>query len=221
MGIEINKLSDSTYIQKELSEINKLNSETVDETANEDKTQASSKQNNNGDKDNNLDTYSKSTVVSNSIEQQIKEQEAKIKEINENLAVLRENYSETSDAEDTARAARYQKERERYRKEVSENSLKRLFASWTKKYKANETDKSILKEYNSASSDYETASDERKSADIAYDLADTEAYEAISAHNSASAQFISGLWGKRDAYWDLAKMQRRLAIAKLNENLDR
>ena len=165
--------------------------------------------------------YKRSSVVSNSIEKQIKEQEAKIKEINENLAVLRENYSETSDAEDAARTERYLKERERYRKEVSENSLKRLFASWTKKYRANESDKSILKEYNASSADYETAAEERKSADIAYDLADTEAYDAIMAHNSASNQFISGLWGKRDAYWDLAKMQRRLAIAKLSESMDR
>lgn len=219
MGLEINKLSDSTYIAKELSEINRLNSETVDETSNEEKAQNTSIQNKKEDKDEHLDVYKKSSVVSNSIEKQIKEQEAKIKEINENLAVLRENYSETSDAEDAARTERYLKERERYRKEVAENSLKRIFANWTKKYRANESDKSILKEYNASSADYETAAEERKSADIAYDLADTEAYDAIMAHNSASNQFISGLWGKRDAYWDLAKMQQRLAFAKLNENL--
>ncbi|MCM1265598.1 MAG: hypothetical protein NC200_05300 [Candidatus Gastranaerophilales bacterium] len=217
MGLEINKLSDSTYIQKELTEINKLNTESAKNVEEDNQTSKQEKT----DKDEHLDTYRKSSVVSNSIEKQIKEQEAKIKEINENLAVLRENYNETSEAEDVARSVRYQKERERYRKEVSENSLKRLFANWTRKYKANETDKSILKEYNSASSDYETAAEERRSADIAYDLADTEAFDAIAAHNSASAQFISGLWGKRDAYWDLAKMQRRLSIAKIQESMDR
>ena len=45
MGLEINKLSDSTYIAKELSEINRLNSETVDETSNEEKAQNTSIQN--------------------------------------------------------------------------------------------------------------------------------------------------------------------------------
>jgi hypothetical protein len=220
MGIEINKLSNSSYVQKELTEINKLNSTSVEKDEEENSEKTTDKKT--GDKKTeNLDTYKKSSTVSNSIEQQIKEQEAKIKEINENLAVLRESYNETGEAEDAARSERYLKERERYQKELSENSLKRIFASWTKKYKANESDTSILKNYNATNTKYETAIDERKSADEAYDLADTEAYEAIQAHNSSSAQFISGLWGKRDAYWDLAKMQRRLAVAKLKESMDR
>ena len=114
---------------------------------------------------------------------------------------------------------RYQKERDLYRKEVAENSLKRIFANWTKKFNADKTDKSIQKQYNSSNLKYKNADIERIAADKEYDIADADAYDAIQEHNASSAQLLSGLWGKRDAYWDLAKMQQRLAFAKLNENL--
>lgn len=224
MGLEIDKISGSTTSQKELIEIMRLNAEKVakeEEIKKQEEARKKELQAKKKDLDEHLDVYRKSNTVSNSIEQQIKEQEAKIKEINKNLDLLRETYKETEAIEDEARSIRYKKERELYRKEVSENSLKRLFASWAKKYQANENDKSILKEYNSADAKYSSAVEERMSADVAYDMADADAFEAIMAHNSASAQFISGLWGKRDAYWDLARMQRRLGIAKLQESLDR
>lgn len=224
MGLEIDKISGSVYSQKELIEIHRLNAEKIakeEEIRKQEELKKKELEAKKNDKDEHLDVYRKSSSVSNSIEQQIKEQEAKIKEINKNLDMLRETYKETAAAEDEARSLRYKKERELYRREVSENSLKRLFASWAKKYQANENDKSILEEYNSANSKYSSAIDDRKSADIAYDMADADAFEAIMAHNSASAQFISGLWGKRDAYWDLARMQRRLGVAKLQESLDR
>ncbi|MCD8377939.1 MAG: hypothetical protein LUB59_04030 [Candidatus Gastranaerophilales bacterium] len=236
MGIDIDKLSQNTYVPYELTEISRLNSKKVSaeeaeeayatsaaarQTMSAEPTSAAAKKTDKNKQSNgeeNIDTYKKNNVVSNSIEQQIQEQEAKIKEINKNLAVLRENYSETGDAEDDARSIRYQKSRDLHTKELSENSLKRIFASWTKKYSANENDESILKEYNLSSSNFDDATVERILADKAYDVADADAIDAISAHNSSSSQLISGLWGKRDAYWDLAKMQRRLAFAKLKEN---
>lgn len=223
MSIDVNKLSLSTNIPKELTEINRLNSEPIKEEETEENTdevaKKQEKKSDSKDYEKNMDTYKKSTVVSNSIEQQIQEQKAKIDEINKNLAVLRENYSETGDAEDDARSLRYQKERDLYRKEVAENSLKRIFANWTKKFNADKTDKSIQKQYNSSNLKYKNADIERIAADKEYDIADADAYDAIQEHNASSAQLLSGLWGKRDAYWDLAKMQQRLAFAKLNENL--
>ena len=224
MGLEIDKVFGSGTSQKELIEIMRLNAEKVakeEEIKKQEEARKKELQAKKNNGDDNFDVYRKSNAVANSIEQQIKEQEAKIKEINKNLDLLREEYKETKALEDEARSIRYKKERELYRKEVSENSLKRLFASWAKKYQANENDKSILKEYNSANSDYSSAVEERAAADVAYDMADTEAFDAIAAHNAASTQFITGLWGKRDAYWDLARMQRRLGIAKLQESLDR
>jgi len=223
MSIDIDKLSLNTYVPKELTEINRLNSQSVkaeEEPEEDDKTvKNQDKKADNKNEEKNIDTYRKSNVVSNSIEEQIKEQEAKIKEINKNLEVLRDNYSETGDAEDDARSLRYEKERDLYRKEVTENSLKRILASWTKKFNADKTDESIKKQYDASDLKYENADIERIAADEAYDIADTDAYDAIQAHNSSSSQYLSGLWGKRDAYWDLASMQRRLAIAKLKENL--
>ena len=202
MSIDVNKLSLSTNVPKELTEINRLNSEPIKEEETEENTdevaKKQEKKSDSKDYEKNMDTYKKSTVVSNSIEQQIQEQKAKI---------------------DEARSLRYQKERDLYRKEVAENSLKRIFANWTKKFNADKTDKSIQKQYNSSNLKYKNADIERIAADKEYDIADADAYDAIQEHNASSAQLLSGLWGKRDAYWDLAKMQQRLAFAKLNENL--
>ncbi len=215
MGIEIDKYNGKN-VPQELVDIYRLRSEISEgvRKTNEEKTEKAKSEAN---PEAHLDTYKKN-VVSNSIEQQIKEQEAKIKEINDNLNVLREEYYDTRDKEDAARAERSIKARELYQKEISESSLKRMFTNWRKKYLNNKTDKSIEKEYNLSNLDYDTAMEERILADKDYDISDTEAYAAINAHNHADAQFLGGLWSKQDAYWDLAKMQQRLAVAKFMES---
>ena len=159
----------------------------------------------------------KKKLVSDTIEQQIKEQKAKIDEISKNLEVLRAEYTDAAEKEDEARAERRIKARELYKKEVSEGSLKRLFNSWRSKYLANQSDKKIESQYNTYNLDYDTAVQERMDADKDYDLSDVDAYAAIMASNSADAAFLGGLWNKRDAYWDLAKMQQNLGFAKAVE----
>lgn len=214
MGIDIDKLSMSSYVPKELSEINKLSSKSV-ETESEAENVSIKNQD-----ENNTDTYKKSSPVTDSIERQIKEQEAKIKEISDNLAVLLENYNETAASEDDARTLRYQKSRDLHGKELTENSLKSVYEDWTAQYNADKTDSSIKKEYALSNMEYEDANLERIEADKAYDIADTDAYEKIQAHNVSSSQYLMGLSGKRNAYYDLASLQRSLGIAKIKESLD-
>ena len=214
MGLEIDKYN-GRNVPQELVEIYKLKQDIKDDVqkTNKKKLDESKEQKEKVL----LDTYKRS-LVSDSIEQQIKEQEAKIKEINENLEGLRDEYYETLEKEHDARYERLLKERELYQKEVSEGSLKRIFLNWRKKYIQNQKDKEIADEYRIHHADYDTASEERIDADKAYDIADTDAYSAISAHNSADTAFLGGLWSKQDAYWDLAKMKQRYAFAKMRES---
>ena len=131
---------------------------------------------------------------------------------------MREDYYKTLEEEHDKRYERNLKERELYQKEVSENSLKRMFLSWRKKYINNQKDKEIADEYRVHHADYDSAMEERMLADKDYDMADADAYKAISAHNSADTAFLGGLWNKEDAYWDLIKMKQRYAFAKMREH---
>ena len=215
MGIEINKY-DGRNTPQELIDIYRLKSEINEEVRKTAESKASKKDEGN-DSENRIDTYKKQ-LVSNTIEQQIKEQQAKIDEISKNLEVLRAEYTEAAEKEDEARTERMIKARELHKKELSESSLRRIFNNWRLKHLANKTDKTIESEYSTSNADYDSAMEERILADRDYDLSDTEAYSAIMASNSADAAFLGGLWNKRDAYWDLAKMQQRLSFAKAMES---
>ena len=215
MGLEIDKINGGQSA-KELAELQRLNNEKskareVKETKKADKQEGP---------DAHLDTYNKHKV-SDSIEAQIKQQEAKIKEMSEKLDGLREEYSKTSQAERIARLEKWGKETEKYQKELSKRSLFRIFSEWRAKYLRKKEDEAIKRFYNTSYFKYETALDEHKLAEKEYDIADMAAYEAIRAHNIADAHYLGGLWVQQDAYWDLAHMQRRLAIAKLREKMFR
>ncbi|GEM_PF-6224161 len=216
MGVEIDKYN-STNNAQELAEIYRLqqegnkNTDKVNNQKVEEKPDTTKKQKAN------LDTYVKSSAVSDSIEQQIKEQKEKIAEISKNLEGLQDDYYNTLETENSARADRAKKERDLYQKEVSERSLKRIFQNWQRKHTMEPTDKEVLGEFQTHRTDYNTASDEERAAQKAYNLSDTAAYSAISDHNSADSAYLSGLWSKEDAYWDLAKMQQRYAFAKMKE----
>lgn len=215
MGLEIDKYN-GRNIPQEMIDVYKIKNEMNEEVrkAAEKKTAKADEKKN---QDVKVDSYNKN-LVSNTIEQQIKEQEAKIKEINENLEGLRKEYYETGDAEDAARTERYLKSRELYQKEISERSLKRLFNSWRMKYLKDKTDEAVEREYNLSNLDYDSAIEERILADKNYNISDSEAFSAIMKHNKADAAFLGGLWRKQDAYWDLAKMHQRLGIAKMQES---
>ncbi len=215
MGMEIEKIG-SGYTPKELQEIQRLSAEKTKNQEVKENAKAEKKEN----PEAHLDTYKKN-AVSDSIEKQIAEQKAKIEEMNKNLEGLREEYKATAQAEKEARIERYAKERERYHKELSKRSLFRIFADWKERYLRRKEDQAIRRFYGTSYFKYETALDEHRMAEKAYDLADLAAFDAIHAHNVADAHYLSGLWLQQDAYWDLAHMQRRLAIAKLRERMFR
>ncbi len=212
MGMEIDKISNG-QTPKELLEIQRLNAEKLKTKEVKEDKKAEQKKGNNEVK---LDTYNKH-AVSDSIEKQIAEQKAKIEEMSKNLEGLREEYAQTAKAEKEARTERYLKERERYQKEVQKRSLFRIFADWRERYLRRKEDEAIKRFYGTSYFKYETALDDHKMAEKAYDLADIAAYEAIHAHNIADAHYLSGLWVQQDAYWDLARMHRRLMVAKIRE----
>lgn len=215
MGLEINKYN-GVNSQNELIELYKLNSDEKEKMKKINQQKAVNKTDENINKST-FDTYKKN-VVSDSIEKQIQEQKAKIKEISENLDGLREEYYKTAEEENKARLERQTKARELYQKEVSESGLKRMYENWRKKYLADKTDKTIEKKYNGYHTDYDTAIEERILADKDYDIADADAFAAISEHTSADTAFLGGLWKKEDAYFDLARLQQRYSYAKLREN---
>ena len=213
MGMEIDKISNG-QTPKELLEIQRLNAEKLKtKDVKEDKKAEQKK----GGEEVKLDTYNKH-AVSDSIEKQIAEQKAKIEEMSKNLEGLREDYNKTAKAEKEARTERYLKERERYYKEVKKRSLFRIFEDWRERYLRRKEDEAIKRFYGTSYFKYETALDDQKMAEKAYDLADIAAFEAIHAHNLADAHYLGGLWVQRDAYWDLASMHRRLMVAKIRES---
>ena len=225
MGIEIDKVSGNNVAQ-DLAAINKTSAEVKKTEAQKkaEQTEAIKKAKEENEKKKNevlLDTYKRSNVVSNSIEQQIKEQEAKIAEISKNLEGIRENYYATDKAEDSARAERRLKEEELFAKEKSERSLKRLFYEWRMKHIQKKDDKEIEQTYNTYYDDYDTAKMAKRMAEKDYDIADADAFAAIRAHNRADVDFTAGLWKQSDAYWDLAAMHRRLMLARHIENMKR
>ncbi|MCR5266225.1 MAG: hypothetical protein K6E29_06490 [Cyanobacteria bacterium RUI128] len=218
MGIEIDKVSGNNTAQ-DLLAITRLNAdvkrtENTQKTEQEDAINKASKQD---DKKAHLDTYKKSTVT-NSIEQQIKEQQAKIDEISKNLEGLKEAYTTTDKAKDTAIAARYKAGTELHQKEVSENGLKRLFYEWRMKHLRQKEDEMIDRTFKTYYSQYDDAMGVRKHASKFYDIAEAEAFAAIRAHTFADIDYMTALWSKQDAYWQLAKMQMRLIWARHVEN---
>ena len=213
MGIEIDKINSSRSAQ-ELAEMQRLNNEKTKTKEVKENQKPEKKES----PEAHLDTYNKNKV-SNSIEAQIKEQEAKIKEMSEKLDGLREEYTKTAKDEQIARMERWAKERERYQKDLQKRSLFRIFSDWKRRYLERKEDEAIRRFYGTSYFKYETALDDKKIADREYDLADMVALEAIRAHNAADAHYLGGLWVQQDAYWDLAHMQRRLAIAKLREKM--
>lgn len=215
MGLEINKY-DGRNTPQELIDLYKVKSE-INEGVRKTAQAKSEKEEDSVDPDKNLDTYKKN-LVSNTIEQQIKEQQAKIDRISKDLEVLKAEYIEAEEKEEAARIERRIKARELYQKEVSEGSLKRIFENWRRKYMADKTNEELEGEYNTSNLDYDSAMEARIKADKDYDLSDTEAYSAIMASNRADIDFLGGLWNKRDAYWDLAKMQQRLGLARAMES---
>ena len=217
MGIEIDKVSGNNVAQ-DLAAVNRLSAEIkkTEATKKSEQTDAINKEKE--DKEPRLDTYQKNRV-SNSIEQQIKEQKAKIEELNKNLEGIKENYIETSKKEDLARTERFKKERDLYQKEVSERGLKRLFYEWRMKHIQKKDDEEIKQTYNTYYNDYDEATAAKKLAERDYDMADAEAFAAIRAHTKADIDYIGNLWTQQDAYWDLAHMQRRLMLAKHIERM--
>jgi len=215
MGLEIDKYN-GINSQQELIQFCKLNSDEKEKIKKINRQKAVDKTNDNINKST-FDLYKKH-VVSDSIEQQIKEQQAKIKEINENLDGLREEYYKTSKKEEEAIFEKQLKARELYQKEISESGLKRMYENWRKKYMADRDDEKVKDKYNHYHIDYDDAVAERKLADKDYDIADADAFAAIAEHNSADTDFLVGLWRMQDAYWDLAKMQQRYSFAKLRES---
>ncbi len=220
MGIEIDKVSGNNIAQ-DLAAINKINAEIkkTEATKKNEQTDAikNAKEQKKEDLEAHLDTYNKHKV-SNSIEQQIKEQKAKIEELSKNLEGIRDEYNKTGKARDEARASRYKSERDLFKKEVSERGLKRLFYEWRMKHLQKKDDEEIRQTFNTYHEDYDTAAIERKLAEKDYDIADAEAFAAIRAHTNADIDYLTGLWSKQDAYWDLAKMQQRLMLAKHMED---
>lgn len=214
MGMEVNKINGSLS-SAELTRINQLQAE----DKNEQKIDYNKniKKEDLKEENNKIDSYSKHPVT-DSIEKQIKEQKAKIEELQKNLDGLRDEYNTTRKAEHEARKERYAKEIEQHQKRVSENILKRLFFGWKLKFLKNKEDAAIKRFYKTSYFDYEMAGDETKNAEKAYDIADIAAYDAIHAHNIADAHYLSGLWIQQDAYWDLASLYRRKMIAMSLEN---
>ncbi len=215
MGIEIDKYNGRNTPQ-ELVDIYRINSEikkSVQKTNSAQKSQPKEEEN----PEAHLDTYKKH-AVSNSIEKQIKEQEAKIKELNENLEGLKETYNSAWDDKRSAILEKNAKARELYKKEISESSIKRMFSNWRKKYLANKDDAATEKEYNMSNLSYADAIEASRLAGLDYDTADDEAVKAMKAYSSADIDYTVGLWNKRDAYWDLAKMYQNLGFAKMRED---
>ena len=214
MGIKIEKIGTSS---SELAEMQRINSENLKtKEAKEPAKPENAEAKKEGEVK--LDAYNKHTV-SDSIEKQINEQKAKIEELQKNLEGLREDYNVTSKALDEARKERYVKELSRHQKEVSEHSLMRLFHDWKAKFLRDREDQAIRRFYRTSYFNHETALDEARKAEIAYDIADMARFEAMAAHNRAFGHYLGGLWVQRDAYWDLAALQRRHALAKLQESL--
>ena len=216
MGMEIDKINGYS---NELAEMQRINSEKL-KTKEAKDTQKSDKTEGKKEGEVKLDTYNRHTV-SDSIEKQINEQKAKIEELQKNLDGLRENYNKTNKELDIARKERYAKELSRHQKMVTEHSLMRLFRDWQRRFIKAREDEQIKRFYRTAYFDHETALDERRNAEIAYDLADMARFDAMHAHNVAFGHYLGGLWVQRDAYWDLAALQRRHAIAKLQESLNK
>ena len=215
MGLEIDKYNGRNTPQ-ELVDIYRINNEIKKGV--QKSTQAQNAKQQEESPEAHLDTYKKH-AVSNSIEKQIKEQEAKIKELNENLAEIKEIYDSAWDDKKAAVMEKSLKARELYQKEITESSLKRMFSNWRKKYLADKTDEAIEKEYNLSNMDYESAIEESRLAGLDYDLAEDDAIAAMRKYNSADTDYLIGLWNKRDAYWDLAKMYQNLGIAKIREGM--
>lgn len=225
MGIEIDKVSGNNVAQ-ELAAINKNSAEVKKTEAKKkaEQTDAIKKAKAENEKKKSevlIDTYRQSNRVSNSIEAQIKEQQAKIDEISKNLEGIKENYFSTDKAEDKARAERRMKENELYAKEKSERSLKRLFYEWRMKHIQKKDNKEIEQTYNTYYDDYDSAQIERKLAEKDYDIADADAFAAIKAHTRADIDYTAALWQRSSAYWDLASMQRRLMLARHIENMNK
>lgn len=220
MGIEIDKVSGNNIAQ-DMAAVNKINAEIkkTEAVKKNEQTDAikKAKEKKEEDAKAHLDTYNKHKV-SNSIEEQIKEQKAKIEELSKNLEGIRDEYNKTGKARDEARVARYKAERDLFHKEVSERGFKRLFYEWRMKHLAKKDDEEIRQTFNTYHEDYDTAAIERKMAEKDYDMADADAFAAIRAHTRADIDYLSGLWSKQDAYWNLAKMQQRLILAKHMED---
>ncbi len=219
MGIDVERVSSGSNIAREMAEMNKISSQ-IQKTEEEKKKEKIAKQQEKKETpEAHLDTYKKHTV-SNSIEQQIKEQRAKIEELSNNLKGIKEDYDTTAAKESAARKVRYQKERDLYKKEISEHSLQRLFQNWKKKYLANKTNNALEEGYMSSEANLDAATSERIIAERDYDMADADAFSAIAKHNSADAAYLSDLWRKEDAYWDLARLQQNFMVAKIRESLN-
>lgn len=219
MGIDVERVSGASNVAREIAEMNKISSQ-IQKTEEEKKKDKIAKQQEKKEApDAHLDTYKKNTV-SNSIEQQIKAQKAKIEELSNNLKGIKQEYQETGAAEDAARKLRAEKERDLYKKEISEHSLQRLFKSWKAKYFATKDNAKLEDGYHASEANYDAALEERIHAERDYDMADADAFSAICKHNSADAAYISGLWSKESAYWDLARLQRNYMVAKIKESLN-
>lgn len=215
MGIEIDKVSGNNTSQ-DLLALTRLSAdvrktEATKKTEQENEINGAAKKEN--AKETHLDTYKKSTVT-NSIEQQIKEQQAKIDEISKNLEGLKETYKTTDQAKDAAIASRYKAGFELHQKEISENGLKRLFYEWRMKHLRQKEDEMIDRTFRTYYSKYDDAMGVRRHASKFYDMAEAEAFAAIRAYRNADIDYMVGLWSKRDAYWQLAKMQMRLIWAR-------
>ena len=217
MGLEIDRVS-GLNTSRDLAEITKLNAQ-VNKTDEEKKKERIAQQQEKKEAiEAHLDTYKKH-AVSNAIEEQIKEQRAKIEELSKNLEGLEEEYYSTQKKADTARAERRNKYNELHQKQISERSLKRLFSSWRTKYLANKDNSDIQTQYRLSNKKYDSAGDARIHAERDYNIADADAFSAIADYNSADSAYLGGLWNKEDAYWDLARMQRNLMVARYQENL--
>ena len=219
MGIDVERVSGASNVAREIAEMNKISSQIQKTEEEKKKEKIAKQQEKKEDPDAHLDTYNKHKV-SNSIEQQIKEQKAKIDELSNNLKGIKQEYLETGAAEDAARKVRAQKERDLYKKEISEHSLQRLFKNWKAKYFATKDNAKLAEGYHSSQANYDAALDERIIAEKNYDMADADAFSAIAKHNSADAAYLGGLWRKEDAYWDLARLQRNYMVAKIRESMN-
>ena len=162
------------------------------------------------DKEEHLDTFKKSGAMTDSIEEQIRQQRAKIQELSESLALLQDDYDEKRDAKYCAINEKYKAKMDKKHSDAQKNYLNRMMKNLFEK---NIYGTDFTKNYDRINRDLKESTLENQNFEDIYNQSVENSYLANKEYNSVHADYLGKLWVKDDACYDLLRLQKFLMIA--------